>query len=447
MRRGSFGWLLLWLCASCYRAHWPPLGGGGGAPGASTGASPAAAAGHSAPPDTPSPASAGAAAPPPPPACTRFVQVSTTVSKADLLFVVDNSSSMKEEQASLREAFPALIHALVSGDRDSDGVPDFPPVKDLHLGVVSTDMGLPGVQGISNCNGLGEDGVLLNRPGASTIGCQASYPPFLSFQSGASDPEQIGTDFACIATLGTAGCGFEQPLEAALKALWPSSDPRMTFLPEPITGLGRLGHGDKENAGFLRDDPSDPSLLAIVVLTDEDDCSVADTHPFTPPQYLDPVDPLVQESMNLRCHYHPQALYPVERYVNGLQDLRPGDEDLVVFAAITGVPPDQVSQDALASVDFSDSTQRERFYQRLLADPRMQEVVDDKGTDDPADDALNHSCISAGGTADPPIRIVQVAQGFGANGLVQSICQEDFRPALDAIVAKLGERLVKRCGE
>jgi hypothetical protein len=81
----------------------------------------------------------------------------------------------------------------------------------------------------------------------------------------------------------------------------------------------------------------------------------------------------------------------------------------------------------------------------MLADARMKEEVDDRGTPDPSDDRLLHSCMSAGGAADPPRRIVQVARGFGANGLVQSICQADFTPALDAIVAKLGTQLATRC--
>ncbi|MFI5308199.1 MAG: hypothetical protein ACHQ53_12640, partial [Polyangiales bacterium] len=163
------------------------------------------------------------------------------------------------------------------------------------------------------------------------------------------------------------------------------------------------------------------------------------------PQFLDPNDPLAMQGMNLRCHYNKKALYPVERYVNGLHALRPGNEDLVVFAAITGVPPDLVDAKALSKVDFTNAQQRDAFYQRLLNDSRMREVVVDHGTADFSDDTLEHSCMSSGGTADPPIRIVQAAKGFGAGGIVQSICQADFTPALDLIVEKLGSRLATRC--
>ncbi|WP_159323350.1 hypothetical protein, partial [Klebsiella pneumoniae] len=84
---------------------------------------------------------------------------------------------------------------------DGDGKNDFPPAKDLHLGVVTSDMGLPGVQGIMNCGpGLGpQDGVLQSKPSAQVMGCQASYPPFLSFKAGVNQPAQTATDFQCIA--------------------------------------------------------------------------------------------------------------------------------------------------------------------------------------------------------------------------------------------------------
>jgi len=372
--------------------------------------------------------------------------------QVDLLFVVDNSNSMKEEQGALRAAFPRLMNALTSGDRDGDGVQDFPKVRDMHIGVVSTDLGLPGVDGIQNCHGLGDDGILRNLPSAEAVGCSASYPHFLEFVADRDDPKLTAADFACIATLGTGGCGFEQPLESALKALWPSVDPgvdpktgknRIIFLGDPATGAGKLGHGDTENGGFLRNDPV--SLLGVVVLTDEDDCSASDTHVFNPPQFLDPNDPLVMQSMNLRCHFNPKALYPTDRYVNGLRALRPGNEDLVVFAAITGVPPDLVDANALRRVDFADAKQRDAFYKGILGDSRMKEMVIDHGTVDPSDDTLAHSCMSAGGTADPPNRLVRVVQGFGSGGIVQSICQSDFTPALDLIVEKLGSRLATRC--
>jgi hypothetical protein len=385
----------------------------------------------------------------------------TNIDKVDMLFMVDNSDSMGDKQAKLRDQFPHLITVMTTGVRDTDPTHNFPPAKDLHLGVVTSDMGLPGVDGISNCSGLGDDGVLQHKPSAAVQGCQASYPPFLSFNASlGGQPAQTAKDFQCIAVVGTGGCGFEHQLEAPLKALWPSVDPlaamnggknRIVFLADPTTGKGTLGHGDVENAGFLRNDPiMGLSLIAIILLTDEDDCSSADTRPFIPPQYLDPNDPLVNEGMNVRCAYPEgkKALYPVDRYVNGFKALRPGNENLVIYAAITGVPPDLVTPDVLAKV--TTDAQRDAFYKNILADPRMQEVIQNQGTPDVSDDKLQHSCIASGtaefnGKADPPIRVVEVAQGFGENGIVQSICQDDYGPSLDAIIAIIAKQLGAVC--
>src|SRR5262245_26232481 len=73
------------------------------------------------------------------------------IDKIDLLFMVDNSGSMKEEQEALRDQFPKLIRTLTTGDRSDRGLDAFSPVTDLHLGVVSSDMGTPGVNGLMRC--------------------------------------------------------------------------------------------------------------------------------------------------------------------------------------------------------------------------------------------------------------------------------------------------------
>ena len=62
-------------------------------------------------------------------------------------------------------------------------------------------------------------------------------------------------------------------------------------------------------------------------------------------------------------------------------------------------------------------------------------------TPDPADDTLVPSCETDTGKAFPPWRTVEVAEGFGENGLVQSICADDFGPAIDAIAALIGKHL------
>src|SRR5215211_6641760 len=73
----------------------------------------------------------------------------------DILFVVDNSSSMREEQGNLSRNFPRFIEAL---SQIEGGLPD------VHIGVVSTDLGAGNFPGATDCqtnDGLGEDGYLI----------------------------------------------------------------------------------------------------------------------------------------------------------------------------------------------------------------------------------------------------------------------------------------------
>jgi len=55
----------------------------------------------------------------------------------DVLFVVDNSPSMAEEQASLARNFPRMIRRLANARRRT---------SNLHIGVVTSDMGTSGLQ-------------------------------------------------------------------------------------------------------------------------------------------------------------------------------------------------------------------------------------------------------------------------------------------------------------
>ena len=71
----------------------------------------------------------------------------------DILFMIDNSNSMADAQKKLASQFPRLVAALTAGRIDGQPGQEFPPVQDLHLGVVSSDMGLVGVPNIPGCGG------------------------------------------------------------------------------------------------------------------------------------------------------------------------------------------------------------------------------------------------------------------------------------------------------
>lgn len=125
-------------------------------------------------------------------------------------------------------------------------------------------------------------------------------------------------------------------------------------------------------------------------------------------------------SLNVRCLQYPEALYPVQRYVDGIAGLK-DDSRRVSFIAIVGLPPDLEGED----------------YDRVLDDSRMQLRI----LGDPS--RSRASCELPGrGAATPPIRIVQVAQGLQERGVqtdVRSICGDFSSSAVsDAIFRSAG---------
>ena len=172
----------------------------------------------------------------------------------DILFVVDNSGSMVQEQASLQANFPRFIDVL---NTFPTGLPN------VHIGVVSTtvDIGVGGNFGPACHPAAGENGLLQNRAFDGT--CAAPTDRFLVDVATAGGGRQVNypggdlaASFSCIAQLGATGCGFESPLLAMQRA---------------------LDGTHAENAGFLRTG----AFLAVVILTDEDDCSADDLSLFT----------------------------------------------------------------------------------------------------------------------------------------------------------------------
>ena len=346
---------------------------------------------------------------------TKIKIVQAVSDAVDLLVMVDNSNSMAQEQANLTQNFQILTDALTDPpDNNGDGQPDHPPVTDLHIGVVSSDMGTGGFA-VQTCRDAidGDDGILRNTPSAAVAGCDASYPAFLSFEEG-DDPAVIAADFACIATLGTGGCGFEQQLKAVRKAL--------------------TVHADGANAGFVRDN----SLLAVLIVTDEEDCSVREdvgnaTDIFNTQLALGP--------LNLRCYNHrDQYVEPVDSYVQDILALRADAPERLVMAAIVGIPPGTRHQCNLTNMTDAD-------FQCLLDLPDMQEVIDNSA--EGKGERLTPSCDEAGlGEAFPPRRIVDFVRqinAVGNNGIVRSICEANFEPAMEAITSLIQSKVLGAC--
>ncbi|MEM9189161.1 MAG: hypothetical protein AAGF12_08295 [Myxococcota bacterium] len=323
--------------------------------------------------------------------------------KMDLLFVVDNSDTMEEEQTLLAQQVPVMIETLVTGDTNRDGTPEFTGVTDLQVGIVSTDMGNLGNMVPGCLVDTGDDGILSMRGGAND--CMATYPKVVSYRG--SVPA-LSMEVACKAQLGNRGCGFEQPLEAALKALMPSTG-RLRFFQDST------GHGDGENQGFLRED----SILGVVFITDEDDCSARD------PDLFDEDSDTYRTAFGLRCYLEPTGLHPLGRFMNAILDLR-SPEDLFV-AVVGGVPRELV-------VDTPNFT-------TILMDDRMAIEVDAS-----APQGIRSACRTPAGSAVPSRRLIQTLADLENRDVpvaLTSICDADYPGLLRPLIPRL--RQVPAC--
>jgi len=364
----------------------------------------------------------------------------------DLLVVIDDSASMRDEQEKLREQVPRLVNLLLTGGEvDPGAVGEFPAIRSLHVGIITPNLGHstvpphnftagsgPGVDfnPTSTCmtnDGDGKAGVMQveGLSGTPREICTAVTPRegalYLNFPEPGFTEADLISDVTCVIGQGD-GCGFEQQLESIL-----ASD------------------RNTANGEFNRDD----ALLAVILVTDEDDCSTTDprvfdvearaSNPFQGP--FTPTDGLLQP--NLRCWAHSGALHPVQRYVEEVAKLKP-DPSQVVFAAITGIPEDS----ALDRENFNSDEER---YDAILAADDMMEVPDPAAADTRGQ-GLRPTCNAADGSgpAAPGRRIVETMEGLASGNtevgtVVESICAEDYAPALNAIVDRIAAALRQLC--
>jgi len=247
----------------------------------------------------------------------------TKEKKVDMLFVIDDSISMLDDQLELKQRISELIEALRV---DDDQIPAIDPatctatnrdgcnIPSIRVGVTTTNLGAGGfiinqpevdattgdvivdadgnpiIRRIAPCdepgtlpayvnsnNGLGGNlGKLRNFKTTSSFSSLFQFQAtdnescnlgasknFIDYDSEATPPsanvpavasnsgdpvKDVISAIQCLATVGGQGCFFEQPLEAAKRAL------------DPALGI---------NPDFLRED----ALLSIIIITDEDDCS------------------------------------------------------------------------------------------------------------------------------------------------------------------------------
>jgi hypothetical protein len=282
--------------------------------------------------------------------------------KTDILFVIDDSGSMSEEQATLQAGLTAFIQALASS----------PIANDFQIGVTKTS--------VADFDGTPR------APAGDLVG------PVLV----AGSPSLVA-DFQAQVIVGTGGSGREQPFEAARLALVKS---------EP----------GGPNAGFLR--PG--ARLAIVFLSDEDDCS----GPFIPN-----VSPTNDAGCRLGKTDPSLQLTPIASVASFLSGPIAGEVRDVVVAAIVGVAPGTLVPSCGLSqcADNTCSTAREegtRFVELLAAfspaRTRLASICDanfDQALEDFAVAMMSQTLPLDGAVADYRMLVAAVTRpGFGTIG-------------------------------
>ncbi|MBS1120868.1 MAG: hypothetical protein H6Q90_3096 [Deltaproteobacteria bacterium] len=329
----------------------------------------------------------------------------------DLLFVIDNSAAMDPKQQSFATDFPKFLEQLRAGE---DELPN------LHLGVVSTDMGTSGsgpanpappIGSIGNggCANFGDDGKLLvgMSPVTGTFLSDTRQPDGTRLTNYTGD---LATVFGQMVRLGSRGCGFEQSLAAMRAALQPAANP-----------------------GFLR--PT--ALLGVVFLTDEDDCSVKD------PAILGPADMLFGPLASFRC-----TRFGVTCEVDGQDPAAMnavGVKDRCTASATSMFVDDVVGFHAFLAGLKPDP--RNVFVGGIVGDPQPVAIELDIPPQGGAPvPTLTHSCsfnrAGALEVADPAVRMKAFFDLFPDRSAFSSICQSD----LTGPFQQLGQLVLRTVG-
>ena len=172
----------------------------------------------------------------------------------DFLFVVDGYSA---KQPQLDAVFATFGDVLAVLDKRVGGRPA------IHVGVVSADRGIGRTDDGVHCSAEGGKGRLQTAPQLAGCSGVLDSKMFLSdvpTRDGRRDRNFHGSLEGALRCIGSirSECPFTQPLEATVRALRPSDDSFASVLLGDDTFLG-------EN-----------SLLVVVIVTAQDDCSVSD---------------------------------------------------------------------------------------------------------------------------------------------------------------------------
>jgi len=398
----------------------------------------------------------------------------TTNRNVDILFVMDNSGSMGEEQAILANNFGSFIERL-----------EHEQVKaNYRIGVTTTDNGNPrcspgqttpegGNLVMSSCKDrLGDfvfngDPVIDAQDTACNDICSLSAEQLEVLPTATDvDPNEkprpwleniegrknipAATDtveaFKCLGPQGINGCGFESQLESMYLSLIRADNP------------------NEASYGFMRSD----AILAVVFVTDEADCSYnkdwseifdADGNKvfWSNPDEAIPSSAVCWNA-GVECSGDPSGydsceavnkdvngtvgvgddeavLRPVSRYTGLLAGIEQQKQAInesseVIMALIGGVAED-------GQPYYADASQTNPDFQDKFGIGPGCEAINPANPDDPV-------------TAVPPVRLADVVDEF-TPGNMFSVCDPDYGQALgaigDAIAASIRPACYTRCVE
>ena len=426
-----------------------------------------------------------------------------TCNLLDVLFVIDNSGSMGEEQKNLAQNFPYLIEKIRAlTDKKGNPVnadvnimvttsdfghplcspyykPDYQPAKGGPINTACTDR-------LERFSGVGAGAPVIEE--ACTAGCTpgaAAVPngPFLNFNpdthnvvgfDGVGDP--VADALSCIGPQGIDGCGMEADLETMLQALDPSKP---------------WNQGAKP---FLRNG----AVLAVVIVTDEEDCATKDYRYFDPKNKADaefnqfwedlPGMPGVKGDPTSAVCWNAgtecvdnnadgiydggcmsadkglptdingkspnSVLQPISRYVNYLKkELIEKRNKQVIMLGILGVPP-VTAHNLEAPFEPTEGGVKTLVYRDWLPSDILPGDVK-TAPQKQYDFGIGPGCSNAAtGQAVPPVRIKEVCESLNVPDdpdkggdqsklrcCIESICDQDFSPAINCLAGILQQEL------
>jgi hypothetical protein len=395
-------------------------------------------------------------------------QLQLTVNKdVDILFVIDNSGSMGEEQAILAQNFDGFIEVLEAEDVEAN----------YRIGVTTTDNGNEwcpvgattpeaGKLVLSSCKSRINDFLFNNgavnvqdlacndictlseaeltiTPTTTDFDDEEKPRPWLENIEGKKNiPDATSTTeaFKCFGPQGINGCGFESQLESMYLA------------------LKRAENVDEDEYGFLRAQ----AILAIVFVTDEVDCSYnkdyseifkqdgnrvfwsdpAAQYPTSAvcwnagvectgdPSNYDSCEPVNKDvDGNVGVSDTQAVLHPMSRYYGLLDGLETQKQDFnaqqeIIVGLIGGV-------DAQGEAHYGSVEQTDPVYENNFGIGPGCEAPPPAGSTEPVQ-------------AVPPVRIKALVNRY-TEGNMFSICSENYRPALEEIAARIRDQIQPAC--